>query len=322
MIDPALLALLRCPASGLTLRQQGLKLVSADDGHEYAIASGIPCLIASGLAPTHGNYTPLIEHSSKLAGEPFLAADTQLIEYLNGMLVPTCGNLFRGVTVSSLDCLPIPPSECFASPMLDIGCNWGRWTIAAARAGVRVIGVDIHLEGLLYAQQLARRLAPADNQPQFVLADARKLPFAPSSFATTFSYSVVQHFSRPNAAAILSEVGRVTRPGGRSLVQMPNVRSIRGVIDRTARLTRKPAEFDVRYYRIEELIELFDRTIGRSSWSVDCYLGLNVHGYSRNLINPRRRWIVDLAEWLARRSAEAPWLGRFADSVWLSSVRT
>ena len=40
---------------------------------------------------------------------------------------------------------PIPDlrlPEGNGTPLLDVGCNWGRWSIAAARKGYAATGVD------------------------------------------------------------------------------------------------------------------------------------------------------------------------------------
>jgi ubiquinone/menaquinone biosynthesis C-methylase UbiE len=60
-----------------------------------------------------------------------------------------------------------------------------------------------------------------------VVADARFIPFADDSIDTVFSYSVLQHFSRTDALAALTEFHRVLAPGGGLLVQMANAAGAR-----------------------------------------------------------------------------------------------
>ena len=237
------------------------------------------------------------------------------------MLVPTCGNLFRGVAIR--DDYPIPDFTAglpLHGPLLEIGCSWGRWSIAAAKAGYRVVAIDPHLQALLCAQWLARKLVP-DNQPLFVLADARRLPFRAETFTSAFSYSVIQHFSRPNAARTLQQVGNSLQPGGLAMVQMPNYDGLARYLFNRREPDRKAVEFDVRYYGINELLALFEATIGRSSWQVDCFLGLNVHAADRRLL-PRTRWpILWLAEALRFAAARVPFMAHYADSVFISAVK-
>jgi hypothetical protein len=37
------------------------------------------------------------------------------------------------------------------------------------------------------------------------------------------------------------------------------------------------SEFDVRWYFIDELVDMFTKRIGASTWEPDCFLGLDVH---------------------------------------------
>ena len=43
--------------------------------------------------------------------------------------------------------------------LLDIGCNWGRWSIAAARKGYTVSGIDPVPQAILAARRVAEQLA-------------------------------------------------------------------------------------------------------------------------------------------------------------------
>lgn len=79
-----------------------------------------------------------------------------------------------------------PPGD--GKLLVDIGGNWGRWVVAAARAGYTVIGIDIHLEGLRAATRVCAQLGV---DALLVGADARRLPLQPRSVVTVFRYSVL-----------------------------------------------------------------------------------------------------------------------------------
>jgi SAM-dependent methyltransferase len=64
-------------------------------------------------------------------------------------------------------------------------------------------------------------------EADFLVGDARFLPFADSAFDTVFCYSVLQHFSKENARMSLDEVARVLKKNGVTLIQMPNKYGIR-----------------------------------------------------------------------------------------------
>ena len=320
ILDQRLLEILRCPVSGLPLRLDDTALISSDGTRRYAIIAGIPCMIPEEAQATHTGYTGLLEENQRHINRASGLDDDSVNEFIEKMIVPTCGNLFHGVRFSGAYPIPDFPEYRAGTTLLDLGCNWGRWTIAGAKAGYKMIGVDIHLRALLCARRLSRRLVPK-NEPLFVLADARYLPFASASFDGIFSYSVVQHFSKSNAAHILGEFERVMTSGAKSLVQMPNKTGLRALLTLGSKRNSEGSEFDVRYYAIKELVEMFEGIIGESDWFVDCFLGLNVHNRDRKFIPSSKKWIIDLAELLLRISRKVPILGRLSDSIFIRSTK-
>jgi len=319
LIDPQLLDLLRCPSSGLPLKIEGDGLVSGDGSRRYPVVGGVPCLMPDSAEATHAGYRSLIDENQKEMQARVTEED--VVAFVQSMIVSTCGNLFRGTTLRGTYPVPDFPAVFAFDNVLEIGCNWGRWSIAGAKAGYRMVGIDIHLKALKCARLLSQKLTPS-NQPFFVLADARYLPFAPASFGGVFSYSCIQHFSKRNAEIILSGIRRVMKVQGKSVIQMPNKGGVRSTLAMARRMFSEGAEFDVRYYSIADLLRLFEREIGQSEWSVDCFLGLNVHACDRELVPISRKWIVDLAEMSLRTSKRFPRLGRLCDSVFLTSTKS
>jgi SAM-dependent methyltransferase len=319
-IDQNLLARLRCPVSGQELVVDGEYLATIDGSNRYPVVSGIPCLIPASAKVTHAGYARLLDENLRWQSKTFDVSDDAINSFVSAMIVPTGGNLFQGTRLNGSYPIAEFPSEFHQNPILEIGCNWGRWTIAGAQVGYQMIGVDIHLQALLCAQELSRRLVPG-RMPSFVLADARMLPFAAESVAGVFSYGVLQHFSKENLKLSLAEIQRVLSHGGRSLIQMPNRRALRSLLILARRGFSEGSEFDVRYYSIGELLQLFVQYIGRSDWRVDCFLGLNVHAYDRKFVHPSRRLIIDIAEALRRASETLPPLRGYADSVLVSSIK-
>ena len=108
----------------------------------------------------------------------------------------------------------------FAAPAagehcLDIATGPGHTAFRmAARAGF-VVGADI-AAGMLAA---ARRLAAerGHDNTAFVLADVHALPFAAGSFDLATSRIAPHHFA--DVPAVLYEVARVMKPGGRFVVE-------------------------------------------------------------------------------------------------------
>lgn len=105
-----------------------------------------------------------------------------------------------------LDGLKIKPG----TRLLDLACGAGQIAIPAAKAGVKVTGVD--LAANLVAQASARAAAEG-VQIRFEEGDAEALAFPDGSFDMVVSLIGAMFAPRPELVA--SEMLRVCRPGGR-----------------------------------------------------------------------------------------------------------
>jgi SAM-dependent methyltransferase len=97
--------------------------------------------------------------------------------------------------------------------VLDVGCATGNAAIPAARAGGRVVGLDLTPE-LFGAGR--RRAAAAGVEVQWVEGDAEALPFDDARFDLVVSVLGVMFAPRHWVAA--AELVRVLRPGGRMVL--------------------------------------------------------------------------------------------------------
>jgi ubiquinone/menaquinone biosynthesis C-methylase UbiE len=93
---------------------------------------------------------------------------------------------------------------------LDSGCGAGTLALALAPLVRDVVGVDLVPELL----DAAREGAP--ENVTFVEGDATRLPFERGEFDLACSRRTIHHIARPELA--IAELARVTRPGGRILV--------------------------------------------------------------------------------------------------------
>lgn len=93
---------------------------------------------------------------------------------------------------------------------LDVGSGTGALAFALAPFVAEVVGVESNPDYL----EAARGIAP-DNV-RFVEGDAEKLPVPYGAFDITGCMRLLHHVHRPEL--VLSELARVTRPGGRLLV--------------------------------------------------------------------------------------------------------
>jgi ubiquinone/menaquinone biosynthesis C-methylase UbiE len=108
-----------------------------------------------------------------------------------------------------LERLAIPPG----AEMLDVGCGAGQIAIPAARAGVRVTGLDL----APHQVEAARARASAEGlEARFEEGDAEMLPYADASFDVVVSLIGAMFAPRPDRVA--AELARVCRPGGRIIM--------------------------------------------------------------------------------------------------------
>jgi SAM-dependent methyltransferase len=240
-----------------------------------------------------------------------------LVTYI---IVATNGLMYRHL-VGNLDSYPIPDlrlPDGNGQRFLDLGCNWGRWCIAAARKGYDVIGIDPSLGAIMAAKRVSESLCLSIK---YVVADARYLPFSSSSFNSVFSYSVLQHLSRDNVRLVLSEVSRVLKPQGTSFIQMPTILGLRCIHHQARRWFREAQDFEVRYWSIPALKRTFTRTIGRTEISVHCYFGIGLQKSDSRFMPRKLKFIIASSELLRRASRFAPFLKYVADSVYVKSVK-
>lgn len=94
--------------------------------------------------------------------------------------------------------------------MLDVACGAGQIAIPAARAGVRVTGVDIASNLIEQAQARAKA---EGVEAQFDEGDAEMLPYQDAAFDLVVSLIGAMFAPRPERVA--AELLRVCRPGGR-----------------------------------------------------------------------------------------------------------
>ena len=159
-------------------------------------------------------------------------------------------------------------------------------------------------------------------EADFIVADARYLPFRAEFFDVVFSYSVIQHFSKENARSAVREAARVIRPDGTVLIQMPNWLGIRCLYHQAKRGFREGKAFDVRYWSLAELQRTFSELVGPTELSVDGYFGLGIQKNDIDLLPLRYRCIVNTSEFLRHLSERMGWMKHFADSIYVKSRRS
>lgn len=315
-MKPWFVGRLRCPVDRQPLEYDGDSLFCRD--HRYRVLSGIiPVLLVPEMAPTHP-----IAHESLRAASESRGVDLDPVNgvdpFVRDMIAATGGYLYRPL-VGRARAYPIPepplPRAVDAECLLDIGCGWGRWSIACAQLGYDVIGVDPSLQAVVAATRVARQLGV---EPKFLVADARALPFPSRSFQRVFSYSVLQHFAKPDVKQSLREICRVLDSRGTATVQMGNAFGIRSLYHLCRRGFRGGTGFEVRYWTPRELRNAFQAAIGPATLSVDGFFSLNAQRAEAALLPRRYRAVVTASECLKRLARMVPSLAYFADSLYVS----
>ena len=125
------------------------------------------------------------------------------------------------VELSAVDAaLPDQPGQT----VVEVGCGTGRLVEFLAGRGATVLGVDLSA-GML---AVAHTRVPG----RLVRADARRLPLPDAVADATVTVATLEF---TDAAAVLAELARITRPGGRIVALALNPDSPWGLLDRPTR---------------------------------------------------------------------------------------
>lgn len=179
-IDPALLAILRCPRSHEPLHVAGDHLAAASTGHRYPIERGVPNLMH---APERFRvdlrwYEPWNDLDAMRFERPPPHPATDLPYHLDAHLAA------------------IPGDDGNGRWILEVGCGERKCEPYFAKRGFRYVGTDADHRG------------PGPH----LRTDAHNLPFIDGSFDLYFSLAVYEHLASPLQAAL--EAHRILKPGG------------------------------------------------------------------------------------------------------------
>jgi SAM-dependent methyltransferase len=316
-----------CPVDRKPL-QAGAGELACPDRHRYPQVGKVAVLLRQDVRDSH----PYFDESRRSARErapsaagaeaPAASEPSGAIDpFVQQEIVKTNGILYRSAlgTLTRYPIPAIPLPEGGGARLLDIGCNWGRWSIAASRRGYRAIGLDPGLGAVEAAYRVSGALqAPAD----FVVSDGRNLPFPDASFDVAYSYSVLQHFSKEDARACIREAARVTRPGGTVLIQLANLLGVRQLYNQARDLaSREQGLFRVRRWTPNEMLSAFKELVGPARLFADGFFSLNAQATDIDLMAPFPKLVVRSSEALKGLAARFHPLTLVADSVFVSATR-
>ena len=165
------------------------------------------------------------------------------------------GAFVHGLAGGVLEWLDAKPAES----ILDLGCGDGQLTQRIASTGAHVIGVDTSLEMVGAARS---RSVQADE------GSAESLPYPSASFNAVFSNAAL-HWVR-DQDAMICEVRRVLKPGGRFVAEMGghgNIAAIRvALMAVLARHGHADREDGVNYY---PTADAYARRLARHGFHVE-----------------------------------------------------
>jgi len=336
-IDSRLLSLLVCPRDHSELHLESSHLCCAR-GHKYPIVSGIPVFLLAEREQTIGIAAASLKAAESGIGGPLYVDTLGLSEaerrgierdWVAGSKIDPAISYLIGATsgwgyvnlIGRLESYPIPDipiGSGNAELLLDVGSNWGRWSVSAAGKGWRVIGIDPSLGAILAAQ---RAFSGMRLDMAFVCGDARFLPFKADTFRCVFSYSVIQHFSETDAELSIAELGRVLRRGGFAKIQMAHKGGLRSTYSRTRRDYVHGGSFRVRYWSLASMREVFEEKVGPVSCMAEAFGGLGLLPEDRNYVSTKAKVLMAISLLLKKLSIFVPPLVYLADSVYIVSVK-
>ena len=323
-----------CPYDGSSLAAAEQRRV-CPAGHDFPVVHGVPVVLRHDVPPTHHLWRTTADDVARQAARPLFdvaAGDSAIDPFVERWLVATCGLLYRRyrrpLARYPIPEIGLPPGEGRA--LLDVGSNWGRWALAAARAGYRVVAIDPSLEATLAGRRIARQL---ELPVAYVVGDARHLPFRSDAFDVCFSYSVLQHLDKGVVGEVLREIARTSRGGATIRIQMANLLGLRQLLNQSVTHIRSgaralvgrrraPYPFRVRAWTPGELLRTFADLLGPTTLSADGFFSLNAQRSDADLLRPFAATVIRVSDLLCRVAAKVPDLAFLADSVWLDAIKS
>jgi len=336
-IDARLLSLLVCPRDRAELGLEDLHLC-CPHGHKYPIVNGVPVLLLAEKEQTIGIAKASLDAVENGIGHPLYIDTLGLSEeekrgierdWTAGAEIDAAVSYLVGATsgwgyvklVGRLKSYPIPEipvDDGDGKLLLDVGSNWGRWSVSGARKGWRVVGIDPSLGAILAAQ---RAFSNQGLDMAFICGDARFLPLKNDLFQCAFSYSVFQHFSETDTEIAIAELGRVLCKGGLAKIQMANKNGLRSTYSRTRRNYMKSGSFRVRYWSLAALRRTFEQYVGPTKVVPEAFGGLGLLAEDRQWVSNKAKLLIRISMFLKQLSTFVKPLIRYADSVYVVSTK-
>lgn len=132
--------------------------------------------------------------------------------------------------------LRTPPTD--TETLVEIGCGIGRMTCAFTRAFNQVVACDLDAGFLERCHETVGRFGRVDHLTTSHVENGKTLDLDPNSTDIAFSYITFQHCDPDDALELSAEAVRVTRPGGRIVLNFRGRRTYDAVLIPASRVVR------------------------------------------------------------------------------------
>lgn len=160
--------------------------------------------------------------------------------------------------------------------VLDLGCGFGRHSLAMSEQGLDVFGLDLSQDLLAHATHVD---AEGRLAGRLVRGEFRALPFRPRAFdSVVMLFSSFGYFGEADNGRVLDEVARVLRPGGIALFDLMNATLIRSTLVPESRREDRGRVFEERRRlvddarRVQKEVRLTEPGGGSRTWHEDVRL--------------------------------------------------
>ena len=311
-----------CPLDKSELIYKNDSLVCKKNYHKYLVYKNTPIMLVDEYMSVESNFSKKslsIIKNNKINETYFGIEDDYVDKHVQKNVSATNSNFYKSL-VGKLKKYPIPNFPITKNSglnLLDVGCGWGRWTIASNNSGFNSVGLDPSIESILAAKRVSKQLG---KNIRFIVGDACYLPFKENTFDNCFSYSVVQHFSKLEALKTLEEIKYVLKPNGYSQIQMLNKHGLRSAYVRIKHFLFKKKYFDTTYYSPKELIQMFENKIGKTNIEVASFF-TQAQITEYDLFPFWNKLIFKLSSYLNNKSQTLDFLKKFADNFYIISKK-
>ncbi|CAB49130.1 class I SAM-dependent methyltransferase [Pyrococcus abyssi] len=107
--------------------------------------------------------------------------------------------------------------------VLDLACGVGGFSFLLEDYGFEVVGLDISEEMISKAKMYAKEKS---SNVEFIIGDAKKLPFEDNNFDYVIFIDSLVHFSPLELNQVFKEVKRVLKPTGKFIIYFTDMREL------------------------------------------------------------------------------------------------